>query len=88
MKSRATADFWSCYAKLPVKVQERAQSAFRLWLENPYHRSLHFKKVAAAEEDVWSVRVGIHWRALGVRDSNAIVWFWIGSHADYDDLVG
>jgi hypothetical protein len=88
MNSRATADFWDCYARLPEKVQERARTIFRLWLKYPYHPSLHFKRVKSGGEDVWSVRVGIHWRALGLRDSDTIVWFWIGSHADYDRLIG
>jgi hypothetical protein len=88
MKSHATADFWDCYAKLPEKIQERARSAFQLWLRDSRHPSLHFKQVAAAGENIWSVRVGIHWRALGVRDADTLVWFWIGSHADYDRLIG
>ena len=34
-----------------------------------------------------SARVGISYRAVGVRDGETMVWYWIGSHADYDDLV-
>jgi hypothetical protein len=36
---------------------------------------------------VYSVRVGLGWRALGVREGDVMVWFWIGSHADYDRLL-
>jgi len=36
----------------------------------------------------WSVRVGLRYRALAVEADDDLVWFWIGSHADYDDLVG
>ncbi|MGI8732837.1 MAG: hypothetical protein ACR2LM_06000 [Pyrinomonadaceae bacterium] len=36
---------------------------------------------------LWSVRVGAHYRALGLDAADSIVWFWIGSHADYDKLV-
>jgi hypothetical protein len=36
---------------------------------------------------MWSVRVGAHYRALGLDSDDAVVWFWIGSHADYDRLV-
>ncbi len=36
---------------------------------------------------IYSVRIGLDYRALGVREGDDIVWFWIGSHADYDRLV-
>jgi hypothetical protein len=29
----------------------------------------------------------LHWRALGVREHETMVWFWIGSHADYDGML-
>jgi hypothetical protein len=36
---------------------------------------------------LYSVRVGISYRAVGVRDGAAIVWYWIGSHASYEQLL-
>jgi len=28
------------------------------------------------------------WRAVGIKkDSQTIVWFWIGSHSEYDNLL-
>nr|WP_196799441.1 hypothetical protein [Verrucomicrobium sp. 3C] len=45
---------------------------------------LHFKQVGRFR----SVRVGLHYRALGVQAPDEVVWFWIGSHAEYDKLVG
>ncbi|MCC7017289.1 MAG: hypothetical protein IT564_08830 [Rhodospirillales bacterium] len=48
------------------------------------HPSLHFKKIGRFR----SARVGLHHRALGVESTDGIVWFWIGSHADYDKLIG
>jgi len=35
----------------------------------------------------WSVRVGLYHRSLAVKHGDDMVWFWIGSHADYDKLV-
>jgi hypothetical protein len=87
MISRATPDFWACFYKLPDQVQVRAKSAFALWTANPRHPSLHFKPLPSAGEGVWSARVGIHWRALGVRERDTMIWFWIGSHADYDRML-
>jgi hypothetical protein len=64
-------------------VKNVADENFRLLKDNPFHPSLHFKKIGR----YWSVRAGIKYRALGVQQDDAIVWFWIGSHADYDKLI-
>lgn len=61
-----------------------ADKNFDLLKENPRHPSLHFKRVG----DVWSVRVGIDYRALALPSADGFDWFWIGSHADYDRLIG
>jgi hypothetical protein len=29
----------------------------------------------------------MHHRALGIDIENGVLWFWIGSHADYDALI-
>ena len=36
---------------------------------------------------VYSVRVTLGFRALGLLEGEEITWFWIGSHADYDRLL-
>jgi len=88
--SRTTRSFWKHYGALPEEVQRQAVRAYALWRANPSHRSLQFKCVSE-KHTVFSVRVGIHWRALGYRDvelgEDTLTWFWIGSHADYDKLV-
>jgi hypothetical protein len=88
MISHATTDFWACFNRLPESVQAKAKAAYSLWSADPRHPSLHFKPVPSAGEGVWSVRIGIHWRALGVRKDDEMIWFWIGSHAEYDQLIG
>jgi hypothetical protein len=80
----ASPDFWSCYQALPADVQKLADKAFSFLKENPQHPSLHLKKV----DRFWSARVGLHYRALAVEASDGLLWFWIGTHADYDKLVG
>ena len=68
---------------VPKEVQQLADRCYALLRENPQHPSLHFKKVGPYR----SVRVGIAYRALGVEDSESIVWFWIGSHVEYERLI-
>ena len=86
MKSRATPRFWAAYRGLSEAVQEQARKAYRLFSENPAHPSLQFKKVSD-RGPVYSARITLDYRALGVLTDAEIVWFWIGSHADYDRLV-
>jgi hypothetical protein len=31
--------------------------------------------------------VGDHYRAVGVQSPDGIIWFWIGTHAEYDRLT-
>jgi len=81
-----TPQFWELYNALPGEVQARADKSFLLLRSEPGHPSLHFKKIGK----LWSVRVGLRYRALGVAypsRKNVILWFWIGSHADYDGMV-
>jgi len=85
MKSSTTRRFRAAYAALPEGVQRKARLAYQLFRENPYHPSLQFKKVD--EPNVYSVRVGLGYRALGELDGPDIVWFWIGSHSEYDRIL-
>ena len=78
--------FWEHYRQLPAPVQELADKNYELLKADSYHASLHFKRVGKWQQ-LWSVRVGEHYRALGREKSEGIVWFWIGTHAEYDRLI-
>ena len=86
MKSHLTDDFLRCFGKLPDRVKRLARKNYRLWKNDPNHSSLHFKRVGR-KYPAYSVRVGIGWRALGGKQNDTIIWFWIGSHAEYDRLL-
>jgi hypothetical protein len=86
VNSHITKQFREAFAQLPESVRQQARAAYRLFRDNPHHPSLHFKQVHATRP-IYSARVGEHYRALGVRDNNEMVWFWIGSHAEYDRLL-
>ena len=83
MNHRASRRFWTCYNALPAEVRDLADEHYKLLKSNPNHPSLHFKKIGS----FWSVRVGLHYRALAVEHVNDCVWFWIGHHAEYDRLI-
>lgn len=84
MTHHASARFWRCYDALPERVRELADKSFELLKADPNHPSLHMKRIGRFR----SVRVGLHYRALGVDVEDGILWFWVGTHAEYDALVG
>lgn len=79
-----TKSFWDYYKSLPENIQKLADKNLKLLKSNPHHPSLQFKKIG----QLYSVRVGIQYRALGLAKSEKIYWFWIGSHAEYDKIIG
>ena len=87
MKSFADPRFWRAYHKLPTDVQRQADAAYDIWLQNPFHPSLHFKRVDD-QDPIFSARIGRSHRALGWREGDTITWFWIGSHDEYDRILG
>ncbi len=86
MKSKTTKQFRRLIAALPAHARVQAKEAYRLFAQNPAHPGLQFKKLNT-NPATYSARVGIGYRAVGAISGNAIVWFWIGSHADYDALL-
>jgi mRNA-degrading endonuclease RelE of RelBE toxin-antitoxin system len=87
MAHTADPDFWHLYRALPRSVQERADKAFALLQLSPDHPSLHLKKLKG-HAGLWSARVGLDYRVLATEEATGLHWFWIGSHADYDKIVG
>lgn len=83
MKSRATNKYWALYWQLPVEIRRAAIKQYRLWVNDPRYPSVQFKKTGV----VWSARVTADYRALGVMEGNTIIWFWIGNHREYDQLL-
>lgn len=86
MNHTASKRFWACLERLPVDVQELAHKNFALLRVDPGHPSLQFKRLGGGK--LYSARVGLHHRALGLTTAEGVHWFWIGSHADYDRLTG
>jgi len=79
MKSQTTPDFWNAYSSLPSNIKIRARLVYKLWIINPRHPSLRFKKTG----NVWSIRIGDGYRALALMKDDTVFWFWIGTHDQY-----
>ena len=86
MKSTTTRSFRRDFKKLSSDIQTRARDAYRLFQADPSYPSLQFKKVHPSDP-VYSVRISQDYRAVGVIKGDCIIWFFIGSHADYERLL-
>ena len=83
MKHAASPRFWEAYQALPSSVQKLADANYNLLKRDPRHPSLQFKKVGR----YWSVRIGLKYRALAVESDGGFLWFWIGTHTEYDRRI-
>ena len=83
MRHFTSRSFWRLYQSLPRNVQELADKQYKLLKADPRHSSLRLKKVGK----YWSARVGLNHRAVAVEIDEGLLWFWIGTHADYDRLL-
>jgi hypothetical protein len=80
----ASPQFWALYEALPSDIRDLADKNYQLLKSDPRHPSLHFKQIGR----FWSVRVGPRYRALAIPVAEGFYWFWIGTHSDYDRIVG
>ena len=87
MNSRTTAEFRKLFADLPEQVKKQTRAAYRQFKEDPSHPSLRFKKVHP-DLPIYSARITKNYRAVGQLDGETVIWFWVGSHAEYDKFLG
>jgi hypothetical protein len=74
------------FASASLERQARIRAAYHQWVQNPAHPSLRFKKVHP-RLPIYSARVDLDWRAVGVLESDTLVWFWVGPHSQYEALL-
>jgi hypothetical protein len=86
MTSRTTQAFWKCYKELPEQTRKEARKAYKTFKKNPYHPSLHFKGIHSTRA-IFSLRITKDYRAVAIQQDKRIIWFWIGSHGDYNNLL-
>ena len=82
MKHAASPKFRARYNALPADVRDLADKSFELLKSDSSHPSLHFKKLGG----VWSVRIGLYYRAIAAEVDGEFLWIWIGTHNEYDKL--
>ena len=87
MTSSVTRSFRELFEALPVEVQRQAIRCYQMWKFDPHHPSLQFKCVSPTHS-IYSVRISLSYRALGILQGSHVTWFWIGSHSEYEKLLG
>lgn len=85
-RSLTTRAFWDCFGSLSNQDKEQAREAHRQWLAYPRLPGLRFKKVHA-RRPIFSVRVNLSVRAVGILNGEDMIWFWIGPHDEYEALL-
>lgn len=80
---KTSSRFWKCFDQLPKQIQQIANENFELLKTDPFHPSLHFKKI----DLFWSVRIGLSYRALAIKDVEDFIWVWIGNHDEYERML-
>lgn len=86
MTSHLTEGFIELFRRLPPRIQKKARKNYLLWKEDPAHPSLEFKQVHP-RKPIYSVRIGTGWRAIGLLEKDAIIWYWVGSHNAYEKIL-
>jgi len=86
MISRTTDRFWRCYRELPEEIKAEAKEAYKKFKRNPYYPGLRYKRIHSTRP-IFSLRIRKNYRAVGIQQDKEIIWFWIGSHADYEKLL-
>ncbi|HIJ65034.1 MAG TPA: hypothetical protein HPP77_03715 [Candidatus Hydrogenedentes bacterium] len=86
MTSETTREFRECLSRLPSSIRKYAKRVYKRWESDPFHPALQFKQVHQALP-IYTVRIGVRWRAIGLRKEDRMVWFWIGSHEKYNKKI-
>jgi mRNA-degrading endonuclease RelE of RelBE toxin-antitoxin system len=86
VKSLITPQFRQMFGNLPKQIQEQTRRAYHQFKQNPNYPSLRFKKVHP-KLPIYSVRINRDYRVVGQLDEDTVIWFWVGSHAEYEMLL-
>ena len=79
MTLRPTERFAKDYERLPQRLQQRADKALGLLLENPRHPSLQIKKIKGCENR-WEGRVTLHYRFIFSIEGDTYLLLHVGTH--------
>ncbi len=91
-RNRTTRAFREQFQRLPLRVQELTRECCRIFDSDPDHPSLrrkpvHVTRAGSSVPGSFSVSITMRYRAVYVIQDGVNVWYWIGTHAEYDQLL-
>lgn len=91
--NRRSPEFRKLFEALPKHIQEQSRLAYLQFVDNPAHPFLRHHALGdnergSHEPGSYSVSITRRYRAVYFVDEGVNVWYWIGTHADYDRLTG
>lgn len=81
-----TKSFRDSLSTLPSQIQQLAFQKYQTLLLNPQQVSIKQMPGNQRQFEVWSAQVGNRYRALSVKFKNQFIWYWIGSHEEYNKI--
>jgi hypothetical protein len=92
--NRTTRTFRELYSNLPKSIRELCRSKCLVFNDDPKHPSLRSHELndnskGSHKNDSVSIAITMRYRAIYVVDDDGMnVWYWIGTHDDYDTFTG
>jgi hypothetical protein len=88
-----TKEFREQFGRLPDVIQRLADRAFATFVQDPSHsalrhHSLDENKRGQHRPGSFSVSISMQYRAIYTIDGDTNVWYWIGTHSEYNTFVG
>lgn len=83
-----TAQFRRLYSEMKHDDQARADDKFDKVLYDPKSAGIHrINQNPYKQYEVYGAPAGLKQRVLGVRTGTCFIWYWIGSHEEYNKLI-
>lgn len=93
-KNKTTRRFRDLYQRLPAQIQKLVRLTAVAFDQDPTrctfrHHALNDTNNGNHLPGSFSVSITMGYRAIYTHDATGTrIWYWVGSHADYDRLVG
>jgi hypothetical protein len=81
------------FTSVPLNIQKLAEAAFHQFRQDPSHPSLRHHSLedndkGRHKKGSVSVAITMKYRAIYFVDGETNVWYWIGTHNDYENFTG
>lgn len=81
------------FDELSIEIKALAKKAFLQFVKDPKHPALRHhalkdSKKGQHRNGSFSVSINMQYRAIYVVDGDVNVWYWVGTHAQYNHFTG